>query len=306
MVKVIIFDFIKGIFLGLALVIPGLSASAFAVVLGFYQKLIFSLNSLRKEPKQSLKFLLPIALGAIAGVLASAGLLLTIIYRFPIPGYAYFIGLVLGSIPAIYQKIRPGLSKKLNYVFLILGLGLIISLGMLTPETETGPQLQHIGNIGHVLLIAAAGFVSCFLIAFPGVSGAMVLVLMGLYTTILGAVSNFADAVVGAFRGYEGVWHTGLNALLIAAIFLAGSLIGLFTASGLIGKLLRRYETSVYFAVMGLIVGGVYVLYEIGIEGNLVGFTTGSSFIIVRELALIAAFVVLGYFCTGFIRSKEQ
>jgi putative membrane protein len=302
-----IVNFIKGIFIGLALVIPGLSASTLAVVLGLFEKLIQAINNLRKETKKSLKFLLPIGLGTAVGVLASVGFLLFIIETFPIPGYAFFIGLVLGSGPVIYAKLKPGFKNKLNYGLLVMGLMAILLVGFLTPDGSEGGYITYIANIGHVFAIFGAGFISCFLIAFPGISGSIILLLIGQFETVYGAASNFADALVMTLRATTGAWDLGLNAFIILLIFFAGAITGLFMAARLIGALLARFEASVYFVVMGLILGAVYILYDIGLADGLArAFASGDSWVILRDLILAVASVVLGYICTRLMGHDKR
>jgi len=292
-----IIRFIKGIVLGLALVVPGLSASTFAVVMGIYDKLIENLNTLRKEFRSSMKYLLPIGFGAAVGILASAGFLLMLIEMFELPSYAFFIGLVLGSVPVIYRKIKPGLPQKWNFGLLIVGLATIIVLGMVAAGAEAAyetPEIPYyMGTFAQGAIIFAAGFISCFLIALPGVSGAMILILIGQFDTIYGAVDNFARAIIGQMD-----WYYGFNGFLIVLVFFVGAVVGLMLAARLIGALIKRHEASVYFAVMGLILGAVYVLYDIGVRPN---FTFGAV-----DVLLTLAAVALGYLCTGLFGRERK
>jgi len=298
-----ILNAIKGIFIGLALVIPGLSASTFAVVLGLYDKLIENLNNIRKNFKPAMKFLLPIGAGAALGILASAGFLLRIIDLFELPSYAFFVGLVLGSVPVIYKKMKPGLPQKWNFGLLILGLVAIVALGILAPEQDqTAYVPYYMGTFVQGLIIFGSGFIACFLIALPGVSGAMILILIGQFDTIYGAVDNFARALIGQMD-----WYYGFNGFLIIVVFFVGSVVGLVLAARLIGELIKRHEASVYFAVLGLVLGAVYVLYSVGIGHNIIyTFTYGGAGAIVRDSLLMLAAVALGYLATGLFSRKGR
>ncbi|MCL2576076.1 MAG: DUF368 domain-containing protein [Defluviitaleaceae bacterium] len=302
-----ILNAVKGIFIGLALVIPGLSASTLAVVMGMYDELINNINGLRKEFKKSVKFLLPVGIGAMIGILASAGFLLWVIETFELPSYAFFIGLVLGSVPVIFKKMKPAMPKKWNYGLLVVGLIAIPILHFISPEADYNTQITAIGSFGDVAIIFIAGFVACFLIALPGVSGAMILILIGQFATVYGAVSNFADALVMTVRGQEDAWYQGLSAMLIVLVFFAGSVLGLFVAARLIGALIKRYEASVYFAVMGIIIGAAFVLFDVGVGGNLMySFTDGGVWASVRDVILAIAALVLGYVCTVFMGKIDK
>ncbi|MCL2349955.1 MAG: DUF368 domain-containing protein [Defluviitaleaceae bacterium] len=302
-----VMNVIKGVFIGLALIIPGLSASTFAVVLGLYDKLIFSLNNIRKDFKTSAKFLAPLGIGAAVGILASAGFLLFVVETFPIPSYAFFIGLVIGSIPVIYKKMKPGLPQKFNFSFLVLGLAAILLVGFFTPDTGDGTYILYMSSFSDVAIIAAAGFIACFLIALPGVSGAMILILIGQFDTVYGAVSNFANSLLMMVRGQEGAWDLGSGAFLIVLVFFVGAVTGLVLAAKIIGALIQRFEASVYFAVMGLVLGAVWVLFDIELSYILTHTFAGGGLIIARDMGLVAASLALGYICTGFFgRSKPS
>ena len=297
-----IINFIKGIVIGLALVIPGLSASTFAVVTGLYDKIIFAANNLRKEFKKSFLFLLPIGLGAAIGILASVSAIVQIMYRFPLQSYAFFIGLVLGSIPAIYGKIKGGTGVKSNYVFTALGLAIIVVLSLVVPTYDVA-AISAIENPGHFISILTAGIISCFLLTVPGVSGALVLVLLGQFATIYGAVGNFANMLFMIVRGQEGALELGLDAGAIVLTFFVGALIGLFAAAKIIGFLIERYETKVYFAVMGLVLGAVFTLFHI--DGIVIGHFTEISPYLLLNAGLLLVFAAIGFVCTKFMsRSK--
>ena len=302
-----LFNGLKGIFIGIALIIPGLSASTFAVVMGLYDKLITSVNGLRKETKKSMKFLLPIGIGVAVGILVSAGPFLHVIYYFPLPSYAFFIGLVLGSVPVIFRKMQPGLPKKHNFAFLALGLAIIVVMSFFTGGGEIGDDAPYyIYSAWQVLTIFAAGFISCFLIAVPGVSGSMVLILIGMAAIIYGAVDNLASSIIMLVQGQEGAFTLGSGAFLILIVFFVGALTGLILAAKLIGALINRHEASVYFAVMGLVLGATYVLYDIGLHDNLINTFNSGGGAIARDLLLVGASLVLGYVCTGFMGKEKR
>jgi len=293
---------IKGVFIGIALIIPGLSASTFAVVMNLYDKLIQSVNEIRKQPKKSLKFLLPIGIGVAIGILVSAGPFLHVINYFPLPSYAFFIGLVLGSVPVIFRKMKPGLPKKFNFAFLVLGLGIILLMAFLTPNEQiTTDSVGYIHSFPYAAAIFGAGFIACFLIAVPGVSGSMVLILIGMAATVYGAVDNFAESIVMLVRGEEGAVALAGNSLPILGVFFVGALTGLVLAAKLIGALIKKHEAPVYFAVMGLVLGAAYVLYDIGIHDNLTNTFNSGGGAIARDSLLVGASLALGYIATGIM-----
>jgi len=295
-------NFIKGIVIGLALVIPGLSASTFAVVTGLYDKIIFAANNLRKEFKKSVIFLMPIGIGAAVGVLASVGAVMQVMYRFPLQSYAFFIGLVLGSVPTIYGKIKSGTNIKTNYLFTIFGFVIIVVLSLTVPSEDVVAATQ-IDTIGEFIGILTAGIIACFLLAVPGVSGALVLILLGQFNTIYGAVGNFAEMLFMLIRGQEGALELGLESGAIVLTFLAGAIIGLIAAAKVIGFFIERNEVKVYFAVLGLVLGAAFTLFHI--DGIVIGYFTGLSPALFLNAGLLVVFVAIGFVCTKFMAKSK-
>jgi len=293
-------NFIKGIFIGLALVIPGLSASTFAVVTGLYDKIIFAANNLRKDFKKSFLFLLPIGFGAAIGILASVSAIVEVMYRFPLQSYAFFIGLVLGSIPTIYGKIKGDTKTKAknNYLFAVFGFAIIVVLSFIVPSDDA-TAISQIDSAGDFIGIFTAGIISCFLLAVPGVSGALILVLLGQFATVYGAVGNFADMIFMLIRGQEGALELGLYSGAIVLTFFVGAIIGLIAAAKIIGYFIERYEIKVYFAVMGLVLGAVVTLFHI--DGIVIGHFTELSPYLFINAGFLAVFAAVGFVCTKFM-----
>jgi len=297
-----IINFIKGIVIGLALVIPGLSASTFAVVTGLYDNIIFAANNLRKEFKKSFLLLLPIGAGAAIGVLASVSAIIQLMYSFPLQSYAFFVGLVIGSVPVMHKKIKGGMGVKSNYIFTIVCFVIIVIMGFIVPSEEV-IAIASIQDIGDFIAIFTAGIIACFLLAVPGISGALILILLGQFGTVYGAVSNFANVIIMLVRDQEGAIVLGLESGAIVLTFFIGALIGLAAAAKIIGYLIERYEIKVYFAVMGLVLGAVVTLFNFGIIEH---FTqTGSAMAL--NAVLLIVFAAAGFVCTKFMaKTKEQ
>ena len=160
----------------------------------------------------------------------------------------------------------------------------------------------YMGTFLQVLIIFGSGFIACFLIALPGVSGAMILILIGQFDTIYGAVDNFARALIGQMD-----WYYGFNGFLIVLVFFVGAVAGLIVAARLIGELIKRHEASVYFAVMGLVLGATWVLFDVGVGHNMgYVFTYGGAGAIVRDILLALSAIALGFLATGLFSKKGK
>jgi len=296
---------IKGILIGLGLVIPGLSASTFAVVVGLYDDIISNVNNLRRQFKKSCLFLFPVAIGVAIGILASTQLIFYVIENFPVQSYALFIGLVLGSLPMLVKKLGGRGREYKFYPLSVLGFAVIMAMGFFAPDTgDTAIAIYSIEGAGDAASIFAAGVISCFLMAVPGMSGSVMLMLLGHFGTVYGAVSNFVDVGIMAVRGQPGAVEAGLDSVAIIGVFGVGAVIGVVLAAKLIGMLLERHEVPVYFAVMGLIAGAVVILFNMGIGSAMAagfgrGFGAGAAYVL-----WLLVFVIIGAAAARFIGEK--
>jgi len=296
-------NFLKGIIIGLAVVIPGFSASTFSVITGLYERMIHSLNNIRSEFKQSLKFLAPVGIGALIGILLSASLVIFLIEAYTLQSYAFFVGVVCGSLPAINKKALPGIKNKWNYIFFFAGILAIVAMTFASPDTENAVAITAVGSIGDIAIIFIAGIISTLLMAVPGVSGSIILMLFGMFSTIYGAASNFGDMLLMLIRGEEGILSLGISSAVILLIFLAGAILGLLLAAKIVGYFIEHHEASLYFMVVGLVLGAVFTLFRLGIIDSFI-YAEGVGEITLN-VVLLLAFGVVGYICTIAISKKK-
>lgn len=103
---------IKGMFIGVANIIPGVSGGTMAVSLGIYDDLIASITHLVKEWKKSIQFLTPIVVGAAAGVILFSYLITLLLTQYTLPTALTFVGLILGGVPILFRSFRHALREK--------------------------------------------------------------------------------------------------------------------------------------------------------------------------------------------------
>lgn len=99
-----LYDFIKGIFIGAAAILPGISSGVICMIVGLYEKLLDSVIHFFKDIKKNFKFLLPIVLGGIVGCIIFSNILVYFFNTIPMQTKSLFIGLLLGSIYILYKK----------------------------------------------------------------------------------------------------------------------------------------------------------------------------------------------------------
>lgn len=307
-----IINFVKGIFIGIAVVIPGLSGSIFAVVVGLYEKMIHAVSDFRKNIKKNILFLLPIVLGAVVGILLSTKLILMICETYTQQAYFFFIGLVLGSIPLVLRKLK---SKKFHPAYLLITLfsmGLILLMGFFSNGNAGEGAVNtayYLTGLKDTVLILFSGFLSCALMSIPGVSGSVTLMVLGQYNKVYGAVSECTDMLKYLISGeFDRAWESSRSIWLVLA-FAIGGIAGFILISKLIAKLLAKFEAQTYYGVGGMILGAIIILFVQGVMTDqkfTSAFQGGMTAGFLGMLALDLVLIAVGVVCTLFLDDDSE
>ena len=252
---------LRGVVIGVANIIPGVSGGTMMVSMGIYDTLIHCITHLFSDFKKSVKTLLPYAIGMVVGIVALASLLTFLFEHYPLPTYTAFIGLILGGLKPLLSKVD---KKKLNAVSILLFVLFFALIVVMALSGEvTNPDSLNM-SIGQMLVLVVMGCIASATMIIPGVSGSMVLMLLGYYTPILNAVSNLKDALF-AFD-IAGM----INPVLTLAPFGIGVVLGIFGVAKLIEWLLARFPTPTYCGVLGLVISSPVAIL---IRADLTGVT---------------------------------
>lgn len=286
--------FLKGIIIGVANVIPGVSGGTIAVVLHIFDRMIDAINHFTSDIKKHLMFLLPLLAGAGVGVLAFSVLIDFCLENYSLPTCAFFAGLVAGSIPLIYgmaKSKRPvGKSDKNYIIYTLLSFALVIFLA--TFKTAEGGTAV-VGDVSVGLMVKAffGGAVACAAMIVPGISGSFMMVLMGIYNIIIGYVAMVKDFLL-----------TFDMTILVSIIkFCAplgvGMIVGAILVSKAIEFLMAKYHTETYYIILGLILGSLIGIFLDPIAyGSYNGTIPFSAYIVSAVTAALgfAAAMLLG------------
>lgn len=235
---------LAGTVFGIANVIPGVSGGTLAVVMNVYDKLIDSIANFRKHWKQSLRFLLPFLVGAGAAILLFSKLVKFLLDNFPMQVNFFFIGLILGSIPMIAGKaLKNTKVKPAHIACLLLGFGVMVGMFFLSPNESAAAETQLSVPLFFMLLVS--GFIAAVTMIIPGISGSLMLLVLGMYNTVITAVSDIGT----------------LNNILILLPFGFGVLIGFFAGTKLIAICLRKAPKVTYCLILGLVVGSLLPVF---------------------------------------------
>lgn len=249
-------EIFRGVVIGIANIIPGVSGGTMAVILGIYERLTTALGDLitnRKKFKENFFFLLLIFIGVIFGILIFAKIFV-ILFKINLAKqliFIIFLGLILGSIPLIlkiHNDMKPNFSRILIFLISFLALFLTSFYGanksaVSNLNIEITGQILNIFNLAkfnifYLIWLLIIGFFAALAMVLPGFSGSALLVSLGEYSNILYYIDN---------------------RLILPLFFLGiGILPGIFVASKVISKLLQKYPSNMYYFILGLIVGSAY------------------------------------------------
>lgn len=281
MIKLIL----RGMVIGVANIIPGVSGGTMMVVMGIYDKLIHAITHLKSEFKQALKLLVPIAIGMGLGIVILTEILTRALENFPVQTNFMFIGLIVGGLPVILKKLKDT-GKKVsvgNVIAMLAFFALVVGMAMVGEAEGSGAEITI--NAINVIKLFFIGVIASATMVIPGVSGSMVLMLLGYYYTILDSVSAFL----------HGLLEFNMPVLLhnFGLLFPFG--IGVLVGIGVIAKLVEivfvKFPNYAYCAIIGLIVAspvGIILMSDLSAY-NMIAILTGLvtfaiGFVIARKL----------------------
>ena len=240
-----IFDILRGVVIGLANIIPGVSGGTMMVSMGIYDTIIGCINSLFKNFKRCIKTLWPYALGMVLGILGLAKLITFLLEAYPLPTNMAFIGLILGGLPMILKKMKGEKKGIAGVIAFVLAFALVVGLKIIGGGNGTDAAITL--NIGQLIILFIMGAIAAATMVIPGVSGSMMLMLLGYYNPIVGSVSGLVDALL------SGNMSAILGCCGVLIPFGIGVVVGIFAIAKLIEVLLRRFPGPTYCAIMGLV-----------------------------------------------------
>lgn len=258
---------IKGFIMGIANIIPGVSGGTLALTLGIYEGFIGAISHFFSNLKENIKFLLPIFIGIVLSIITMSNVITSSFNNYPIPTTLFFMGLVIGGIPMLTKKIKKTKETKevSNYVIMALTFALVMVLAFseeIFGGTLGDASFDNLSVLGY-LWLSVIGIITAATMVIPGVSGSLVLMLLGYYLPIINVVKELTH--------FENI----IPNIFVAGFFGVGVVVGIVLVAKLIEWLLAKYEKKTYFGVIGFIIASVIaipvsVYHEVG---NIV-FTT--------------------------------
>lgn len=260
---------LKGIVIGISNILPGVSGGTMAVSMGIYDKLIHCINHLFKDFKKNLLFLFPIAVGMVIAIIASAFGIDYLFETFPFQTNLLFIGLILGGLPAIYDKVKGTTVRPGHILCVVLLFLLVIGMALLN-DKQGGVAVIGTGMMDLVKLFLV-GVIAAATMVIPGVSGSMMLLLLGYYNPILDAIKEFVAALLK--------WDMEAMAkvLFLLIPFGIGVIVGIVLIARLMEFVFQKYPNYAYWSIIGLLLASPIAILMVGhfLKITLVSVVTG-------------------------------
>ncbi|MCI8500997.1 MAG: DUF368 domain-containing protein [Oscillospiraceae bacterium] len=253
-------NFIAGAIIGVANIIPGVSGGTMMVILNVFDKIVGAIGQFTKAIKKNLLYLLPILLGAAAGILAFSKGITFMLDHYPMITNFFFIGLIVGSVPLVcrsaFQKTGGKIELKqirpVSAIAFVLMLALLIVVAFFSPEEASVSVSEVSVDFPMILKLFFGGILSAVAMIIPGLSGSFIMVLLGVYPLITGAVAVLLPFHMDTFL------HTVLPIGLPMGI---GIILGLLLGAKLIDVLIKKFPQETYFGILGLLLGSLFGLY---------------------------------------------
>ena len=286
--KQTLLDILRGAVIGIANIIPGVSGGTMMVSMGIYDTLIHCVTHLFRQFRKSVVTLLPYIIGMALALFGLSFVITGCLENYPLPTSFVFIGLIFGGIPAIWQEMRHEKKGAAGAVLFVLFFGLIVFLQCIKTENVA---VIHLDFFTVVKLLCLGALASATMV-IPGVSGSMILMILGYYKPVIGALKALATAVA------SGQWAAVGANLGILLPFGIGVVIGIFAIAKLIEVLLKHFKGPTYCAIMGLVTASPIAIVMSAVEN-------GAVFTLWPVLASVIAFAV-GFAVAYFMSRLDQ
>ena len=232
--------FFKGIFMGIADAMPGISGGTIALLLGIYEELIGSISELKISlfsklinkgfksfwEKLNGNFLLVLISGIGISLISFVKISASFLESFPLFIWSFFLGLIFATVYVIYKLINQW--HNLNFFFLIISI--IFSIFLSSFSAYDTDEIS-------LLYILFSGIVASSAMILPGISGSLILVILGVYAYLIKALDNLE--------------------LIVIFTFISGAIIGLLGFSKILKYLFNNHREATYTIMLGLVIGSI-------------------------------------------------
>ncbi len=244
---------IGGFLMALADSVPGVSGGTIAFILGFYDEFINSISLLLKgtkdEKKTALKFLVKVGIGWAVGMVLAVLVISAVFNDHIYLISSLFVGFIIAAIPLIIMEEKSTVKGKyLHIIFTIIGIALVVGITLLNSNINKNDGGEFKLTVGSGIYLFVCGMVAICAMVLPGISGSTMLLIFGVYSTVIDAV--------------KGVLSLDLKALPICIIFGLGVITGVVSIIGILKKALEKFRSQTIYLVIGLMIGSLFAIFK--------------------------------------------
>ena len=232
--------FFKGVFMGIADAIPGVSGGTIALLLGIYEELISTISGLNFSLITKLKnngfksfweslngnFLITLVLGIVISLILFVKISASLLTSHPLYVWSFFLGLILATVYVIYKLIESWNLVNIISTLLMIAFSIILTSDSLNISDDT--------NLFYILI---CGIIASSAMILPGISGSLILVILGVYKILVEALDNLDVKIISSF--------------------IVGAVIGVISFSKILKWLFNNYKSLAYSIMLGLVIGSI-------------------------------------------------
>ena len=267
---------LKGMIIGVANIIPGVSGGTLMIILGLYEEIISTISHFFRNFKKSLKLVIPLGIGMVLSILLLSKIISVCLKDYPFPTTLFFIGLILGGLPLLWNKAKAARGNWKNWLVFAITFIFVVTFAFLKSGTYV-VSFENMGFFSYIMLFVI-GMISAATMVVPGISGSFVLMLLGYYEPIVNTIKDLTN--------FSLLNHN----LLILIPFGLGILVGIVLVARLIEYLFNRYPIKTYYGVLGFVLASMVAIIK-----PILGVTPS-----IIEVVISIVLVIVG----GFIAYK--
>ncbi|MFO7926681.1 MAG: DUF368 domain-containing protein [Halobacteriota archaeon] len=295
--------YLKGVCMGSADTVPGVSGGTIAVILGIYERLIAALTALDPAFLRHLRtirtadgraalaadlvhadvpFLLALGAGALSAAATVATAMNVAVTQYPAPTYAFFFGLIGASAIVLYRYVEIGTPGRI----------IAAAIGFLLAFSITDPSLASTGTTTLPILFVA-GAIAISAMILPGISGAFLLLIMGQYEYVSGIPRRVFAGLLDAFGGNM---NPLVDSLVPFVVFASGAVVGLFSVAYAVRAALNSYREATFVFLVSLMIGALRLpIHEVSANVATVSPATVAVVVIPAVVGVVAV-LALDYY----------
>jgi len=273
--------FIQGFIVGIGKIIPGVSGAMFAMMFGIYEKALDIISNLRTKLMKNLKYMLILAISIGLAIIFGSSIIKKCLENYYLPTMLLFIGMMVGGIKPLMRNVKGKKLDTRSLVSAIIVVTVLFLISLIDGVEKT--EVLEKTPLTFIILIFA-GFLDAFATVVPGICGTALLMILGYYNTVIGALSDLFNFS-----------NLGTN-LFILIPFGIGLFSGVFLISKLINYLFKNYKTETYYSIIGFALMSIVLLILELLEKTYV----------MNEIIIALVLFIVGYLIVYFIEKEKK